>query len=346
MNNPEDLEMMKEASPINYAEDIKVPLFVVQGANDPRVKKVESDQIVVALRDLHQPVEYMLAPDEGHGYAGLENRMAMFTAMKQFIGKYLGGRVQNKIKPKTGKRLEKITVDIDTLKLPEAVSISENILKFDKFDGSKIQTGTNKYVVKIETGGRNVNLILKRSVERTKINGKDVIQVIDESSGMMSGSDTLNVDANTLFPVKRSIRQGSAIVHLTFKENSVEGVIDMGTNKIPVSVKSNNPILTDGAGVALALRTLPLKEGYKGEFNELDLMKGSTKKISFVITGSEKIKTGTGEFDTYKVQLKPEDESDMTSTLWIDKNSPKMVKLEQKLNARMGGGTLNLELTK
>ena len=69
MNNAKDLEMLKEASPLNYAENIKAPLYVVQGANDPRVKKTESDQIVIALRNLKRPVEYMLAPDEGHGYA-------------------------------------------------------------------------------------------------------------------------------------------------------------------------------------------------------------------------------------------------------------------------------------
>ena len=346
MNNPEDLEMMKEASPLNYAKDIKAPLYVVQGANDPRVKEAESNQIVVALRDLHRQVEYMLAPDEGHGYAGLVNRMAMFTAMEQFIGKYLGGRVQKEVKPETEKRLEKITVDIDTLKLPAAESTSENIIKLDKFDGSKIQTGANKYAMKIETGGRNINLNLERSVERTNVNGKDVIQVIDQSSGMMSGSDTLDVDANTLLPVNRSIKQGMAKIHLNFAADSVEGVIDMGANKMPVNIKSNDPIVTDGAGVELALRTLPLKEGYKGEFNELDIMKGSTKKISFSVAGSEKIKTGAGEFDTYKVQFKPEDESEVTSTLWIDKDSPKMIKLEQKLNAQMGGGTITLELEK
>ena len=123
-----------------------------------------------------------------------------------------------------------------------------------------------------------------------------------------------------------------AKIHLNFAADSVEGVIDMGANKMPVNIKSNDPIVTDGAGVELALRTLPLKEGYKGEFNELDIMKGSTKKISFSVAGSEKIKTGAGEFDTYKVQFKPEDESEVTSTLWIDKDSPKMIKLEQKLN--------------
>jgi len=62
---------MKERSPLNSADKIKTPLMVVQGANDPRVNKGEADQIVVALRDRKFPVEYLLAPDEGHGFSVL-----------------------------------------------------------------------------------------------------------------------------------------------------------------------------------------------------------------------------------------------------------------------------------
>jgi dipeptidyl aminopeptidase/acylaminoacyl peptidase len=59
---------LERQSPLNSAAKIKTPLMVVQGANDPRVNKRESDQIVVALRDRGFPVEYLVAPDEGHGF--------------------------------------------------------------------------------------------------------------------------------------------------------------------------------------------------------------------------------------------------------------------------------------
>ena len=62
---------------------IKTPLLVVQGANDPRVKKAESDQIVVALRDRKFPVEYIVAPDEGHGFARPVNNMAMYAGDRE-----------------------------------------------------------------------------------------------------------------------------------------------------------------------------------------------------------------------------------------------------------------------
>ncbi|MCX6137296.1 MAG: prolyl oligopeptidase family serine peptidase [Ignavibacteriales bacterium] len=101
------------------AKNIKAPLDIVQGANDPRVKKAESDQIVVALRDLGRPVEYMVAPDEEHGFAGKENKLAMYAAMEQFFAKYLKGREQKDIRPAIRKKLEAITVDINSVTMPK-----------------------------------------------------------------------------------------------------------------------------------------------------------------------------------------------------------------------------------
>ena len=91
-NTPEGKKLLEAASPLNSATKIKTPLLVVQGANDPRVKKAESDQIVIALRDRGFPVEYICAPDEGHGFARPVNNMAMMAASEAFLAKHLGGR--------------------------------------------------------------------------------------------------------------------------------------------------------------------------------------------------------------------------------------------------------------
>src|SRR5438876_11480569 len=81
-------------SPLNSANRIKTPLLVVQGANDPRVNKAESEQIVIALRDRGFPVEYILAPDEGHGFARPVNNMAAMASAEMFFQRHLGGRAQ------------------------------------------------------------------------------------------------------------------------------------------------------------------------------------------------------------------------------------------------------------
>ncbi len=114
-NDSADRKMLEAESPLFSAKNITAPLFVVQGANDPRVKKAESDQIVVALRDLGRNVEYMVAPDEGHGYRGLENRIAMYAAMEKFFAQTLGGRYQKDIRPAIQKKLDEIMVDVKTV---------------------------------------------------------------------------------------------------------------------------------------------------------------------------------------------------------------------------------------
>jgi dipeptidyl aminopeptidase/acylaminoacyl peptidase len=76
------------------ADQIKVPLLIGQGANDPRVNKAESDQIVAAMRKNNKPVEYYVFPDEGHGFVRPENRMAFNAASEVFLAKYLGGRAE------------------------------------------------------------------------------------------------------------------------------------------------------------------------------------------------------------------------------------------------------------
>ncbi|MDY0101464.1 MAG: S9 family peptidase [Lentimicrobium sp.] len=111
-----DLEKM---SPLFSADKITSPLLVIQGANDPRVNKHESDQIVVALRDRGFPVEYIVAPDEGHGFARPVNNLAMNAAAEKFLAKYLGGRYQESMKPEVAERLKEITVDPETVTLQE-----------------------------------------------------------------------------------------------------------------------------------------------------------------------------------------------------------------------------------
>lgn len=115
--NPEGKAQLERQSPLNSAHKIKAALLVVQGANDPRVNKAESDQIVIALRDRGFPVEYIVAPDEGHGFARPVNNMAMLASAEKFLAKHLGGRYQESMKPEVSKRLGEITVDVASVKL-------------------------------------------------------------------------------------------------------------------------------------------------------------------------------------------------------------------------------------
>ena len=95
MGDPEkDQDMMRAVSPVFHADKIKSPLMIAQGANDPRVKISESDQIVAALKERGIEVPYMVKDNEGHGFRNEENRFEVYRAMEQFFGEHLKGRVE------------------------------------------------------------------------------------------------------------------------------------------------------------------------------------------------------------------------------------------------------------
>ncbi len=87
-------DFLEARSPLFKTDSIRIPMLVAQGANDPRVKQAESEQIVKVLRAKGKDVDYLLYSDEGHGFARPENRMAFYAAAEEFLARHLGGRVE------------------------------------------------------------------------------------------------------------------------------------------------------------------------------------------------------------------------------------------------------------
>ncbi|HTI14946.1 MAG TPA: S9 family peptidase [Dictyobacter sp.] len=87
-------EFLKSRSPLFHVDNIKIPMLIAQGANDPRVKQAESEQIVAAMKQKNLSYEYMLFPDEGHGFAKPENRIKFYAAAEKFLSTHLGGRYE------------------------------------------------------------------------------------------------------------------------------------------------------------------------------------------------------------------------------------------------------------
>lgn len=119
----EGKRQLERQSPLTYVGNITTPLMIVQGANDPRVNKAEADQIVAAMRDRKIPVEYICAPDEGHGFARPVNNMAYLAAAEKFMAKQLGGQYQETMTDEVAKRLKEISVDVKTVMKPTATVI-------------------------------------------------------------------------------------------------------------------------------------------------------------------------------------------------------------------------------
>ncbi|HYG69944.1 MAG TPA: prolyl oligopeptidase family serine peptidase, partial [Anaeromyxobacteraceae bacterium] len=91
----------RAASPLHHADKIRIPLLIGQGANDPRVKQAESEQIVEAIAKNGGQAVYVVYPDEGHGFARPENRMDFNARAEAFLKDHLGGRAE----PLAGERI-------------------------------------------------------------------------------------------------------------------------------------------------------------------------------------------------------------------------------------------------
>lgn len=106
-NSTEGQEFLRQRSPVFFVQNVKKPLFIAQGANDPRVNQRESDQMVAGLKKFGVPVTYLLFPDEGHGFERPVNNIANYAAIESFLKQCLGGKAEP-----IGNDLDKSTVQI------------------------------------------------------------------------------------------------------------------------------------------------------------------------------------------------------------------------------------------
>jgi dipeptidyl aminopeptidase/acylaminoacyl peptidase len=116
-NTAEGRAQLERQSPFHSLDRIRTPLLVIHGANDPRVRQADFDQLVVALHERGIPIEYLLFPDEGHvlgvgkGFAHPVNDRAIFSALEKFFAQYLGTRYQTSLEPEVAQRLKETAVD-------------------------------------------------------------------------------------------------------------------------------------------------------------------------------------------------------------------------------------------
>jgi dipeptidyl aminopeptidase/acylaminoacyl peptidase len=334
---PEGKALLVDRSPLTHAAKIRTPLLIAQGANDPRVNKAESEQILVALRDRGFPVEYLLIPDEGHGFARPVNNMAAMMATEKFLAHYIGGRFQEGGTPEVVARLKEVTVDPKTVVLAKKVDAAAVGLPKPATD---LQPASYKYKGTISAGGQEIKLDFSTTVKEE--NGAWT------ATGTMEGpmgkaSDVSIMEKGTLVLRKRNIQQGPATVNLEFSANKATGSVSMNGQDRPVSVDLGGPLFADGAGAKLAIAALPLAEGYTTTFRNFDVQGQKEKLLQIKVTGSESVNVAAGAFDTFKVELSSADGGPDKQTIWIARDSRKPVKISTVLPA-MGGAIMVQEL--
>jgi dipeptidyl aminopeptidase/acylaminoacyl peptidase len=160
-NTPEGRAQLERQSPLNHVDKIKTPLLIVQGANDPRVKKTEADQIVIALRDRKYPIEYIMADDEGHGFQRPVNNMVMFAVGEKFLAKHLGGRYQESMTPEVSARLKQITIDPKTVVMAKKADMS----------AAPAVNAAGKWNLTADVGGQTLPITLELKQDGAAITG-------------------------------------------------------------------------------------------------------------------------------------------------------------------------------
>ena len=348
-DDPEDRKRLEEQSPFYSATEIKAPLLVIQGANDPRVKQAESDMIVVALRDLERPVEYLVAPDEGHGFAGEENRLAMFAVAEEFLAKHLGGRYQKGASPKIEERIATLTVDIDTVEMP-MVPQGFEMAKTSPLpvpDVTSLKPSRVGYVTEVtRSTGEVMTIESTRELATDTLDEREVWRVAALASLPQGDvSDVYYLDATDLGPLRREVRQGPASVDLDFSDETVTGLINMGGREMPIDVTLDAPVLGNDAALETVLCQLPLESGYTTAVRTFDPRSQKVRVFSFEVTGEETVEVEAGTFETWKATMTALDDQGGDGTLWLSKSKPGFkVRSEFQLPAMMGGGTISTRL--
>ncbi|HET6843210.1 MAG TPA: alpha/beta fold hydrolase [Candidatus Angelobacter sp.] len=336
-NTPEGKKLLNERSPLNSADKIKTPLLVVQGANDPRVNKREADQIVIALRDRGFPVEYIVAPDEGHGFARPVNNMALYMQAEKFLAKYLGGRYQDGGTPETVARLKEISVDPKTVVL--AKKVDANAVGTPK-PVADLQSSSAKYQVKITAGGQEIPLSLSTIIKED--NGAwTATDTLDTPNGQIV--DTAVIEKGSLIVRKQSVKQGPISVNLDFAGDKASGSMSMNGQDRPISVELGGPLFADAAGSQDVIGCLPLAEGYTATYRNFDVQQQKVKLLQLKVAGVESVTVPAGTFNAFRVEISSADGGNDKETVWIAKDSRKPVKSSAVL-VQMGGAVLTAEL--
>jgi len=317
---PEGKKQLEARSPLFSADKITTPLFVVQGANDPRVKKAESDQIVVALRDREFPVEYMVAPDEGHGFSRPVNNMAMYAAIEKFLAQHLGGRYQESMTPEVAARLKEIMVDPDSVVLSRPVDATTVTMPAGV---TAMNTSPASYTVTMAMGGQSMKMETSSTVTDE---GNTYVVTDTATTPQGQVSDTASYDKNSLAIRSRNLSQGPVTISLTFTETAVTGTMNMGGNETPVKVDLNGGLFADGPAAGRSIAALPLKEDYSTTFRNFDVMRQRVTVKQLTVTGVEDVTVPAGTFKAWKLELASAEGEPGQQTLWIDTESRRVVR--------------------
>ncbi len=325
----EGKKLIEEASPLFSADKIARPLLIIQGANDPRVKQAEADQIAIALRDRGHDVSYLLADDEGHGFAKPVNQMAMYAEVERFLAEKLGGRYDAGMPQDVAKRLEELRVDISTVTYtdPSSVKLAPSLPALDV----QLSEHVENWKVTLAVQGQTVPMEAKRSYSQ-----EDGMWIINETIsgplGEMENKATYSPELKTL---SRSFTQGPVSVNATYTGNQIQLQMDEQTT----TLDAEGALLCDGPGLETIVRGLPLEQGYELIADTVDLASMKLDRVRLKVEENETVDS----VEYLKVVVSSLDNPAQKTTLWLDPTTKQTKRSEQVVPA-MGNAVFSKSL--
>ncbi len=312
-DDPADLERLKAQSPLYYVDRIRVPLLIIQGANDPRVKQQESDQIVYALYQKNLPVEYLLAPDEGHGFRQYTNRMAMIVAVENFLARHLGGRLQPEVREEIAKRLREITIDPATVKPPqEATSPLPEALRLTPVLKAPFKS---RWLFNIQMTTNQATAQAYHHWEQTS-DGWRFVEEVQSTVARLKTQDTVLLSPNGELRRYHRTQAGVTIDLKITPDRLLTGTLSAMGQNLPVkmSIPPDVTVYPLGSTLIYYLGSLPLSEGYKTEIPIFSFQKQEFVPAQIEVLQAETITVAGQNIPCWKVQIKSES---ITQHVWI-----------------------------
>jgi hypothetical protein len=256
------------------------------------------------------------------------------------------GRCRESVSPDARKNLDVLTADETSLILPEAAP-ADSAIRGAKLRPARISAGRQKFTTSFAMAGQKMVMNTVRSIITGHARGRKIWRVVDVTTGGMgAGTDTVDIDAATGATLHRQALQGPGVLLLDYTGDGVTGSMTMQGTAKPVDVKFSGEIVSDNAGIDVALCTLPLAEGYRATLNMFDSSIWKVRQMTVDVTGKEKITVPAGSFEAFVVDVKPADGGSGSLKYWITMGDLRIVRNDSEIPESMGGGIVTTEASK
>ena len=196
--------------------------------------------------------------------------------------------------------------------------------------------GVSKYKATVQAGGQTLSMEITNEI---KDQGDLWAATSMSETPVGEATDTELLEKGTLVLRERHIHQGPLAIDLVFAGNRATGKMAMAKSgeTRQVNVDLGGPVFADSAGALESIAALPLADGYKAEFRNLDLRRQQPKIRDLIVVGSESVTVPAGTFDCWKVEVTSANDSTEKMTIWVAKNQPKAVKYMASSGQGQGG---------